>query len=394
MLGARFEPENLIDIITSRTVEDSVNDVGALPLLSYTLDDMWREMTRQSDGRLRLPAQSFELGGVLVSRANRFLAEHRDAEDDLRRVFTLRLATTREDGEPTRRQARRGEFSNAEWRLVSDLADYPNRLLVIATTESGDIYAEVAHEAIFRRWDRLREWIAAEREFLAWRSGLEAARRAWQATNDRTKKDAVLTGLALAQARKWIETRFQDIPETDREFILQSSKLSRTGGLLPIFATIAAGLALFVVPLPGISFSTNFEINRAWQVYLIVGFYIAFLVNYYINQICGHTKPDWMLALVSLLTLVLLLTAVWHYWYILFYNVIPAAQWQNSAYAIVRMAGWWFGTGLCEEGFKALPLGWLVLGWRGPGLRGPSQHGQIQSISGRRKKPCRPQRAD
>jgi hypothetical protein len=43
MLGARFEPESLIEIITSRTVEDSIKDVGALPLLSYTLDDMWRE---------------------------------------------------------------------------------------------------------------------------------------------------------------------------------------------------------------------------------------------------------------------------------------------------------------------------------------------------------------
>ena len=27
---------------------------------------------------------------------------------------------------------------------------------------SGETYAEVAHEAIFRRWDKLREWIAAE----------------------------------------------------------------------------------------------------------------------------------------------------------------------------------------------------------------------------------------
>jgi hypothetical protein len=59
----------------------------------------------------------------------------------------------------------------------------------------------VAHEAIFRRWDKLREWIAAEREFLAWRSGLEAGRRAWQATPDGSKNDAVLMGLPLAQAQ-------------------------------------------------------------------------------------------------------------------------------------------------------------------------------------------------
>jgi hypothetical protein len=39
--------------------------------------------------------------------------------------------------------------------------DHPNRLLVTATTEIGETYAEVAHEAIFRRWDKMREWIAS-----------------------------------------------------------------------------------------------------------------------------------------------------------------------------------------------------------------------------------------
>ena len=97
----------------------------------------------------------------------------------------------REDGEPTRRRARRSEFTDEEWRLVSELADHPNRLLVTATPEGGETYAEVAHEAIFRRWDKLRDWIAAEREFLAWRSGLEADRRAWQAgANDAPRADA------------------------------------------------------------------------------------------------------------------------------------------------------------------------------------------------------------
>jgi hypothetical protein len=66
LLSARFETAKLVDIITRRTIEDSVKDVGALPLLSYTLDDMWAEMVKRDDGVLRLPAQSFELGGVLA----------------------------------------------------------------------------------------------------------------------------------------------------------------------------------------------------------------------------------------------------------------------------------------------------------------------------------------
>jgi hypothetical protein len=72
LLSARFETAGIANIITRRTSEDSAKDVGALPLLS-TLDDMWAQMVKRDDGVLRLPAQSFELGGVLVSRADAFL---------------------------------------------------------------------------------------------------------------------------------------------------------------------------------------------------------------------------------------------------------------------------------------------------------------------------------
>ena len=222
LLSARFESDGLVDIISRRTAEDLVKDVGALPLLSYTLDDMWTRMGQRGDGTLRLPAQSFELGGVLVDRANGFLETHPGAEDALRRVLTLRLATVREDGEPTRRRAALAEFTDEEWRLVSELADYPNRLLVTVTTETGETYAEVAHEAIFRRWGKLGEWIAAEREFLAWRSGLEVARRAWQATPEASKQGALLMGAALTQAQSWLGRHAQDLPAPDREFIALS----------------------------------------------------------------------------------------------------------------------------------------------------------------------------
>src|SRR5262249_22297829 len=154
LLSARFENDHLAGDIARRTAEESTKDAGALPLLSYLLDDMWSAMIGRGDGVLRLPAAAVEVGGVLAERANAFLARNPAAEGPLRRVFTLKLATVREEGEPTRRRAVRSEFTDKEWRLVSELANHPNRLLVTATPEAGETYAEVAHEAIFRRWDR------------------------------------------------------------------------------------------------------------------------------------------------------------------------------------------------------------------------------------------------
>ena len=250
LLSARFETDRLATSIAQRAAEESTKDAGALPLLSYLLDDMWRQMIHRADGVLRLPEQAIDLGAVLVDRANSFLSDHPNSEDQLRRILTLKLATVREDGEPTRRRAFRSEFSDEEWRLVSELADHPNRLLVTATTpEGGETYAEVAHEAIFRRWDKLREWIAAEREFLAWRSGLEAARHAWQSAPDKSKGDALLMGFALTQAQRWYAKRAKDIPAADCALILQSRKAAqlrklRVQALVGVLvAAMVAGLA-------------------------------------------------------------------------------------------------------------------------------------------------------
>ena len=253
--------------------------MGALPLLSYTLDDMWTQMVREGDGILRLPAQSFELGGVLVDRADKFLAAHPDAEDALRRVLTLRLATVRDDGEPTRRRAARAEFSPQEWRLVSELADFPNRLLVTIATETGETYAEVAHEAIFRRWNKLREWIAVEREFLVWRSGLEGARRAWQATPDNSKSAALLMGLALDQAQGWLAKRGPDIPSADQEFILLSRKAARRRRLR--VQAVVGGLA-FALVAGLIVWLNEAYVRTEWRWFTIIRPFIVARVQPYV----------------------------------------------------------------------------------------------------------------
>ncbi len=226
LLSARFEDAGLVDIITRRAAEDLVKDVGALPLLSYTLDDMWTQMVKVGDGSLRLPAASFELSGVLVERANNFLAERPGAEDALRRVLTLRLATVREDGEPTRRRGGREEFSEEEWRLVSELANYPNRLLVTATTEAGDAYAEVATRRTSGAGTNCATGSRAS-GILGLEYRPRSARRAWQATPDRSKNDALLMGYEVAQGQTWLAKRAEDIPEADRTFIVQSRKAAQ-----------------------------------------------------------------------------------------------------------------------------------------------------------------------
>ena len=154
-----------------------------------------------------------------------------------------------------RRRALRPEFTDKEWRSVSELADHPHRLLVTATLDSGEVYAEVAHEAIFGRWDKLKQWIAAEREFLAWRSGLEAARQPSKGAPDRSKDDTLLMGHALARAQDWLAKRADDLSQSDREFIERSIKYRRTHRM----RTAAAVLGLAIVLVAGTTGWANRE---------------------------------------------------------------------------------------------------------------------------------------
>ncbi len=136
--------------------------------------------------------------------------------------------------------------------------------------------------------------------------------------------------------------------------------------LLPIFVSLIAALMLMAIPFPGFHLMMGGKmappgVNEAWQVFSILGIYIAFIINYYINQMCGRARSGLLQALVSVAMFWLLTTPFWDYWYDLFYSLIPAQNLERSSNPLAVIAGDVFGTGLGEEGFKAVPLMALAL---------------------------------
>jgi RsiW-degrading membrane proteinase PrsW (M82 family) len=136
--------------------------------------------------------------------------------------------------------------------------------------------------------------------------------------------------------------------------------------LLPIFVSLIVALMLFAVPFPGFQLMMGGkpappDVNEAWQVFSVLGIYIAFIINYYINQMCGRARSGLLQALVSVITFWLLTSPFWDFWYDLFYLLIPAQNLEKSSNPLAVIAGDIFGTGLCEEGLKALPLLALAL---------------------------------
>jgi hypothetical protein len=222
-LGVRFETSELADFV----VKGAGGDKGALPLLADYMTDLWARMQTRGDGVLRLADQAdlVDAGRALSVRANKFLTQNPKDYEAVRRLFTLRLAFVPEEGEPVRRPISRDRLSPKERKIADKLASGEWRLLLAGTVKGspdGPSIVEIAHEVLLTRWDSLREWLKAERQFLVMKGRVELARERWEREAPAAKRAALLLGLDLIQAEQWLATRGADFDAQDADFIKKS----------------------------------------------------------------------------------------------------------------------------------------------------------------------------
>ena len=122
------------------------------------------------------------------------------------------------------------------------------------TSSAGDDaerLIEIAHESLFRVWDRLVEWLDEAREFLRWRNRFQGPVEQWLSAEKRS--DALLVGAALTAAEAWRRERADGLSEKEREFIdrsvLQRTRMERRRrfAMYVSLAAAASFLALFKI---------------------------------------------------------------------------------------------------------------------------------------------------
>ncbi|MEJ2853969.1 MULTISPECIES: nSTAND1 domain-containing NTPase [unclassified Saccharothrix] len=177
--------------LVTRLVADAAGQPAALPLVSHALLETWR---RRRGVALTLSGYE-EAGGVEHSIARS--AEHvylgmSDADRAVAKRVFLRLIAVGDDTADTKRRVARDEVDHPE--VLSALADA--RLVVLDRDT-----VEVAHEALIRRWPRLRDWIAEDRAGLRVQRMLTEAARGWESLD--RDPGALFRGTRLALAREW-----------------------------------------------------------------------------------------------------------------------------------------------------------------------------------------------
>ena len=163
LAGLEFSSRSLIDIISAEVAQSS----GVLPLLSYTLSEMYNCYKESGREDNILSDQDYiRLGGVLGGLRTRADQIYEDADAPTRisiRNFMLRMISLGA-GELAGRKVTANEldYVNSEENIrINNViqAFLDKRLIVTGRDFSQEIYYEPAHDSLVRSWGKLWEWI-------------------------------------------------------------------------------------------------------------------------------------------------------------------------------------------------------------------------------------------
>jgi tetratricopeptide (TPR) repeat protein/KaiC/GvpD/RAD55 family RecA-like ATPase len=170
-VGLRFE-DGLVD----RMLAEVGSAPGSLPLLEFLLTELWE---KRRGGELSHEAYD-EIGGVrkaIAARAEQAFERLGPNEKEAAHWALLALVVPGEGAEDTRRRATLAELTPLGRDVIAKLA--AERLLVMSRDVAGREVVEVGHEALISQWDRLRQWVNDDREFVRAANRVKAEADLW-----------------------------------------------------------------------------------------------------------------------------------------------------------------------------------------------------------------------
>jgi WD40 repeat protein len=221
-LPANGQGVRLQEGLVKQILQAVVDSPGNLPLLEFTLTQLWAEQ----QNRQMTHAAYEAIGGVEKSLANHAEAEFaklKPKEQEQAQQIFVQLVRPGEGTEDTRRLATRNEVGD-NWDLVKRLADA--RLVVTGLNDTAgkkQETVEIVHETLIREWGQLHRWMESDRSFRTWQELLRSGMRQWE--NAGQDEESLLRGVQLGEAENWLQLRKDELSQAEQDFIQQSLAL-------------------------------------------------------------------------------------------------------------------------------------------------------------------------
>ena len=202
--------DGLVDTIVS----DAGAEPGLLPLLSATMTQLWESR----EGNALTYAAYVGLGGLngaIATLAEESYTQLSASQQDTARLVLLRLTGPGDAAGVTRRRVPLTEVDSLPRGDVRDVVEElsAGRLLTVS-----DGYVEVAHEALFREWPRLRTWLVEDASGRAVQRRLAVAAAEWDSEGH--EPSALWTGARLASGLEVAEARPDELTPVEHEFLV------------------------------------------------------------------------------------------------------------------------------------------------------------------------------
>jgi WD40 repeat protein len=248
--GIAFERDPTRGIGLDATLAaEAADEPGALPLLSFLLDELYKRDIRDGDSTLTY-ASMRALGGLKGAIANRAEAAFATLPDDVQaalpHVLHALVTVSRLGAGPVARPAILAQFADGgpERKLVDALLAPQVRLLV-ADGDGTGARVRLAHEALFTHWDRARRQLAQDRRDLETRDIVEQQQVRWASAAPGQARNLLLRDPDLANAIA-LDCRWSnELDAKTRAFIAASHQRARRRQRLAMAAAAAFAL-LFV----------------------------------------------------------------------------------------------------------------------------------------------------
>jgi WD40 repeat protein len=196
-------------------VDDVQGEAGALPLLSHALSETW---LRRS-GNILTVAGYLEAGGVrgaIARTAESAWSELPPDQQEAARSVLVRLASPVSISlDTSRRLAVSGLVAPGDVLTQQAFDTLISARIIIV--DGGSV--EIAHEAVFREWPRLREWLESDRRSLQSLRRLHDSAFEWKANNH--DSSALYRGTRLEAALELDRDRFE-LDDVTKAFVAAS----------------------------------------------------------------------------------------------------------------------------------------------------------------------------
>jgi formylglycine-generating enzyme required for sulfatase activity len=241
--GLRFEHDALRGVSLDEVIRQAaIGDRGALPLLSFLLDQLWQK--RSDTGLLSFAAYQ-ELGGLEGAIGRRAEEVFQAQPNAVRRelmALLRELVTDVQGGRAVLRAASLPRFPpGSPRRALADAFLNPGARLFVSDGDAAPVQLRLAQEAKLPHRPRAEEQVNAEARDLELRRRLEQGTEHWRASRvRREKRGQVVVGLP-AEARALLARRGVDLPAEISEFAAGSRRSARWRRLR-LWGIVAAAL--------------------------------------------------------------------------------------------------------------------------------------------------------